>query len=356
MMNFSPQTFRKISCLSLAFIVLSQGHAMRAQPITSEQSDIQQEIVRVLLEEAQAIHDLVENLPIGMYDLVHRIMQTKGKVIFSGIGKSGIVGQKLAATFSGVGIPAMFMHSAECLHGDLGKIQPEDLFIAISKSGSGTELEYIFSFLKAHQRQSVLLCCSNGPLAKRADLVITLPLGHEACPLNLAPTSSTTLMIAFGDAIAMCVSKLKNFTKNDFARFHPAGTLGKKLLLTVEELMYVSDALPLLFPDMLFKDVLVAIAQKKLGIGLVVDSEHKLLGVISADDLRRACDQGPAAFEQTAAQMMTIHQKTTTPDTRASEALSCMEAFNMTSLVVVQDQRVVGLVQLHDIIKTGLRG
>ncbi|MFH1832111.1 MAG: KpsF/GutQ family sugar-phosphate isomerase [bacterium] len=324
--------------------------------IQSLQSDIQQEIVRVLLQEAQAIHNLVENLPVSACDLVHRIMQTKGKIIFSGIGKSGIVGQKLAATFSGVGIPSIFMHSAECLHGDLGVIQHDDLFIAISKSGSSTELEYIFSFLKNHKIYGVLLCCSGGPLAKRANLVVALPLKQEACALNLAPTSSSTIMIAFGDAVALCVSKLKKFTRNDFARFHPAGTLGKKLLLTIEEVMHLHDVLPLISPDTLFKDLLITITKKKLGMGIVVNSESKLLGVISDGDLRRACNQGPSVFEKTAAEIMTINPKTTTPYTLASEALACMETFNITCLVVIDNQKVVGLVHIHDIIKTGLNG
>lgn len=317
---------------------------------------IEQELVRVLAAEAASLYFLSQHMPATAIQLVQIIAQVSGKVIFSGSGKSGLVGQKLASTFASLGIPAFFLHPNDALHGDLGAIQPNDLFIALSKSGTGIELEHIFRFLHSSNLRAILWCCDLGVLSRKADLVIQLPFAQEACHLGLAPSSSSTLMLAFGDAVAITVSKYKNYTKHDFARVHPAGALGKKLLLTVESLMYSESALPLLASTASFQDVVLTITSKKLGVGIVIDDTQKLLGIITDGDLRRACTQGPAVFEQSAMTIMTKNPKTISLHKPAHDAFMIMEDSNITSLVVVDHDKVCGLIHVHDLIKAGLKG
>lgn len=319
-------------------------------------STVKQELINILSIEANSIFNLINHLPNNAHGLVEKIIQTPGKTIFSGNGKSGIVARKLAATFSSIGTPSMFIHPSDALHGDLGMIQEQDLFIALSKSGSGIEFEHIFRFLRSQKNFIALMCCDLGPLSKKSDLTIQLPLIQEACHLNLAPSSSSTLMIAFGDALAIVISKIIGFDKNKFAHFHPAGTLGKKLLLTVSSLMYSDDALPLLKPITPFQETILTISSKKLGVGIVVDHNKSLLGIVTDGDLRRACKLGPSVFQKQAQDIMIKQPKTIEPSTLAQKALEIMENNNITSLVVTTNKKVIGLIHIHDIIKTGLKG
>ncbi len=320
----------------------------------SKSVNIIQELISVLSKESEAINYLIKNFPDTAQTLVEKILQTKGRVVFCGLGKSGLVAKKLIATFSSIGTPSLFLHPSEGLHGDLGMIQPKDLFIAISKSGTGGELEQILPLLKSQGNFCCLICCaSGGILSKISDLTVFLPFRKEACELNLAPTSSTTLCMAFGDALAVVVSKIKGFSKNDFAKFHPAGALGKKLLLKVSSLMNKDDQLPLISPDTKFKDLLFTITSKKLGVGIVIDNK-KLLGIITDGDLRRACELGPQIFQKIAKDIMTSNPKTINSDILAYDALQIMEEFNITSLVVMQDEKVVGLMHIHDLVKAGI--
>lgn len=320
---------------------------------------ISYELIQVLEKEAQSINYLIKKFPINAEFLVEKILQAylkeNARVIFTGMGKSGHVAKKLVATFSGLNLPALFLHPAEALHGDLGMIMPNDLIIAISKSGTGLELEQIMPVLKSQGNFICLICCANGKLNFLADLVVKLPFQQEACFLNLAPTSSSTLCMAFGDALAVVCAKLKGFNKNDFAKIHPSGALGKKLLLSVESLMYKDNNLPLVSCDTHFKDLLFTITSKKMGIAIVTDSEKNLLGIITDGDLRRAFDLGPEIFNKTARDLMTVNPKTIKKDILASVALQTMEQFNITSLVVVQNEKkVVGLIHIHDLVKAGL--
>lgn len=316
---------------------------------------IQQDLVDVLLKEAQAISFAAQNLPETAIQLVLKILNTVGRVVFSGTGKSGLVARKLAATYSSVGIPSFFLHPGDALHGDLGMVRSEDLFIALSKSATGSELEQIFSILKGQGNKTSLICCGDGGLTQLAGLVVKLPFQGEACFMNLAPTSSSTLMIAFGDAIALAVSKKKGFGHNDFARSHPSGALGKRLTLTVRALMHSTQTLPLLSADLPFKDVLSEISLRKLGVGLVLDQCGHLSGIITDGDLRRACEQGPAVFNCSAGQIMSTVPKTIEVASLAYDALLIMEKFNITSLIVVDGQKPVGVVHIHDLVKAGLR-
>lgn len=325
-------------------------------PSNIVRSDVTSIVTQVLRLEANAITHVIDNLPSVTTAFISHLVALRGKVIFSGIGKSGLVGQKLAATWSSLGIPSLFLHPTDAVHGDLGVVQKDDLFIALSKSGSGSEFEFLFSVLRSQGIMTYLVCCNQGALADKVDFVLCLPFDKEACPLNLAPTSSSTIMMAFGDAVAVAVSMCKGFDSQMFARYHPAGALGKKLLLTVRSLMHQYDELPLVTPDMLFQDVLGAITSKKLGVCVIVDEHGGLKGIVTDGDLRRACNKGPDVFATTAIQIATKFPKTVAPDLLAYTALETMETYNITSLVVVENGVVVGLVHIHDLIKIGLRG
>lgn len=319
--------------------------------------EIRSLVVRALEREAASLIHLIEHLPPHLDLLVEKIVETTGKVVFAGLGKSWLVGKKLAATFSSVGIPAIDLHAGQALHGDLGVVQPQDVVVVLSKSATGDVFEYLFSFFKLQGNFTVLMCCGQGTLTGYADLVVQLPFDREACELNLAPTSSSTIMMAVGDAVAIAASRLKGFGKNDFARFHPAGALGKRLLLTVNTLMYTGAAvLPLVGEDASFTDLLYVITSKKLGVGIVIGSKNELKGIITDGDLRRACAGGPAVFDRRASDIMTANPKTVSSTMLALRALEMMEAYHITSLVVVDDNQVVGLIHIHDLIKAGIKG
>jgi arabinose-5-phosphate isomerase len=315
-------------------------------------------IANAILQESQALNDVARDIPEASILLVEKILSIKGKIIFSGIGKSGLVAQKLAATFSSLGFPSIFLHASDAMHGDLGVIQPQDLFVGISKSATGSDLETIYSFLDQNKIFSALICCGRGNLCSAAPLVVQLPFQREACLLNLAPTSSSTAIIAFGDALAVAVSSLKNFSKSDFAKNHPAGALGRRLLLTVQHFLNSSQDLPLLSANAKFSDVLYTISSKKLGVGVVVADDNRLLGMVTDGDLRRACDKyGPSVFDKNASEIMTLNPKTIDQTQLAIDALELMEAFNITSLVVTERNHiVVGVIHIHDLIKAGIKG
>ncbi len=317
-------------------------------------SNINQHLQTVLLKEAHALSLVCKALPDNAYLLVEAMLNTLGRIVFSGTGKSGLVAQKLVATCASLGIPSFFLHPHEALHGDLGMVTRGDLFIALSKSGTGAELSIITSALKATGVTCALIACSNGALAREVDIPIILPFEQEACPLNLAPTSSSTITMAFGDALAVVVSTLKNFNHTDFARFHPAGALGKQLL-QVAPLMYKAPLLPFVQADDTFENFIVTITEKKMGIGLVVDADERLLGIITDGDLRRACKKGPAVFNATAVNVMTKNPKTIRHDELASSALNIMETYSITTLVVTKDERVAGVLHIHEVIKAGIK-
>lgn len=317
-------------------------------------ASIQRALADVVAQEAEALAVLSKNFPTNAFQLVDLILQTPGKIFFSGVGKSGLVAQKLAATFSSLSLPALFLHPVESLHGDLGVVQKGDLFIALSKSGSGDELANIFSLIRSRGVLSVLMCCKQGPLCTKADLIVQLFFQKEACPLNLAPTTSSTAMMAFGDAVAVVAAKIRGFTAIDFARNHPAGSLGKRLFLTVQSLMHPLSELPLLQETTPFEELIVEISSKKLGVGIVVDVDGMLLGVITDGDLRRACSMGAKVFSLAARDILSLNPKTASPHAYAYDALKVMEDHHITSLIVAEQERVVGLVHIHDLIKAGL--
>jgi arabinose-5-phosphate isomerase len=306
---------------------------------------------RVLEIEAAAIRSLADDLDEGFDTAVALLHGTTGRVVVTGIGKSGIVGQKIAATLASTGTPAFFLHPAEAIHGDLGMILAGDVVLALSHSG---ETEEIVALLPHVRRRGAKLVALTGKrastLAREADAVVATTIREEACPLNLAPTASTAAQLAMGDALAMALSVEKGFRPEDFAALHPGGKLGKRFL-KVADLMHAGAGVPLVPLDAPMKDVVYEMSKKRLGITGVVDGEGRLAGVVSDGDLRRLLEhEGERAWSADAAGAMNRSPKTIAPSAFATEALRLMEERKITSLFIVGgDGRPEGIVHLHDL-------
>jgi arabinose-5-phosphate isomerase len=316
------------------------------------------EAKRVIQIEAQAVAALAERLDASFQQAVELILASKGRVVVTGMGKSGLVGQKIASTMASTGTPAFFLHPAEGIHGDLGMIMTGDVVIAISNSGETDELLRILPSIKrlgAH-----LIALSGNPdstLSKAGDLFLDVSVKEEACPLGLAPTASTTATLAMGDALAVALLVERGFKAEDFAIFHPGGSLGKKLLLRVEDIMHSGSAIPLVAEGILMKEALFEITAKGLGITGVTDADGTLLGVITDGDLRRALERGEDILQATAGQLMKRGAKRIVRRELAAAALQIMERFSITSLFVFeneQDQAPCGVIHLHDLLKAGI--
>jgi arabinose-5-phosphate isomerase len=283
-------------------------------------------------------------------DLVLRCGQDRGRVVVTGMGKSGIIAQKIAATLSSTGSPALFLHPAEAVHGDLGAIMPGDLVIALSASGETEEILRLLATLKRKGDALISFCCRlDSTLAQSSDVALDCSVAREACAHNLAPTASTTAMLALGDALAIAVSLRKGFRAEDFAELHPGGKLGKRLAL-VRDLMHTGNAIPVVAPTTPMTDVIYEMSSKKLGI-TTVQQQGRLAGVISDGDLRRLLErEGGAALSRTAGEAMNSHPRTIAASELAATALSILEDRKITSLIVVDaDHHVEGVVHLHDL-------
>ncbi|MGC2061518.1 MAG: KpsF/GutQ family sugar-phosphate isomerase [Thermodesulfovibrionales bacterium] len=312
---------------------------------------------RVLRTEADAIHALIDKLDEGFDRAVDIIYGSAGKVIVTGMGKSGLIGKKIAATLASTGTPAFFMHPAEASHGDLGMVTAEDVVIAISNSGETDELTGLIPFMKRFDIRLISMTGkSDSTLAKAADVNIDVSVAEEACPLGIVPTASTTATLAMGDALAVALLIKRGFDEKDFASFHPSGSLGKKLFIKVKDLMHSGDMLPFVFPDAPMITAVVEISSGRLGIALVTDQEGKMLGVITDGDIRRGVEKwGKVFFDMTAADVMSGNPRTITGNELAAKALSIMEHFSITVLVVPDaENRVEGIIHLHDILKKGI--
>ncbi|UCG39700.1 MAG: KpsF/GutQ family sugar-phosphate isomerase [bacterium] len=279
----------------------------------------------------------------------------RGRVVLAGMGKSGLVCRKIVATFSSTGTPALFLHPAEGGHGDIGMLARGDVLIAVSSSG---ETEEVIRMLPAVRRLGVPIICMTGSrsstLAARADVVLDISVTEEACPLGLAPTASTTVTMALGDALAIALLELKGFTEEDFALFHPGGAIGRRLL-TVSDIMHTGEEIPAVTPETGMKKVLLEITSKKLGFTTVTDGEGGLLGVITDGDLRRLMERETDPLALTAGEVMTGSPKAINPEALAARALQIMESHSITSLAVTGDGgRVVGVLHMHDILKAGV--
>lgn len=306
---------------------------------------------RVLRIEAEALKDLQARLDAGFERAVEVLLACKGRVVVTGMGKSGLIGRKIAATFSSTGTPSVFLHPAEALHGDLGMLQPGDAVLAVSYGG---ETEEIVTLLATMKRLGLPLVTLTGntrsTLAQGSDVVLDTSVREEACSLNLAPTASTTAAMALGDALAIALLERRGFNHDDFAALHPGGRLGKKLL-RVRELMHAGEALPSVLPSAKMPDVIYEMSRKGLGMTTVVDAGGMLAGIITDGDLRRLMQQRPGVvLELAAAECMSTHPVTIASDEFASAALRLMEQRKITSVVVLDGaRRVAGVVHLHDL-------
>jgi arabinose-5-phosphate isomerase len=306
---------------------------------------------RVLKIEAQAIQDVLARLDATFEKAVDLLFACKGRVVLTGMGKSGLVARKISATFSSTGTPSFFLHPGEALHGDLGMLARGDMLIAVSYGG---ETEEIIHLLEALKRLEIPLITLTGnlksTLAESSEFALDVSVKEEACSLNLAPTASTTVAMAVGDALAVSLLERRDFRHDDFAALHPAGRLGKKLL-RVEHLMHAADALPRVSLETKMPDVFHEMSAKKLGMTTVLHPDGRLAGIVTDGDLRRLMEkQGGATLSMTAGEAMTRNPQTIGPHVLASEALNAMEKKKITSIVVVDDiQRVVGVVHLHDL-------
>ena len=309
---------------------------------------------KVLQTEAAAVLALVDRLDDRFAEAVSLVVRCKGRVIVTGMGKSGIICRKIAATLASTGTPAFFLHPAEAVHGDLGAIQADDVVIAMSYSGETEELTRVLETLK--RIGAPLIALTGGPnstLAQAASVALDCSVSEEACPMNLVPTASTTAALAMGDALAMTVLVEKGFKPEDFASLHPGGKLGKKLM-RVEQLMHAGDALPVVQLHTSMRDVIYEMSRKGLGMTCVIDGRDALAGIITDGDLRRHMERAANVLELRAGDVMTRKPISIPPSTLAVEALNIMEQRKITSIVVVDGARLAGVVHLHDLWRTEL--
>ena len=310
---------------------------------------------KVLKIEAEAISALTERINESFVKAVDLVFFCKGKIVVTGVGKSGLIGQKIASTLASTGTPSFFMHPAEGIHGDLGMLSKNDVVIAISNSGESNEISQIIPVVK---RMGLPLISMTGnrssTLAKSGDAVLDISVKEEACPLGLAPTASTTATLAMGDALAVAVLDKRGFNKEDFALLHPGGSLGKRLLVRVSDLMHTGEAIPLVTENTVMKVALFEITSKRLGVTGVLDDEGFLEGAITDGDLRRAMEKGLDVLNKKASEIMTRNPKKIGADALAAEALQKMEQHSITSLFVMDGEKVAGIVHLHDLLKAGV--
>ena len=311
----------------------------------------------VLNIEAKGIVSLVDRLDDNFVRAVDLLHACGGKVVVTGMGKSGLIGRKIAATFSSTGTSAFFLHAGEGVHGDLGMIMEGDLILAVSNSGETEEILKLLPHFKLHGLKMIIMTGKpDSTLGKAGDVVLNVAVKEEACPLGLAPTASTTAALAMGDALAVVLLEQKGFREQDFAMRHPGGILGKKLLLRVEDLMHKGDQLPLVTQETPMKDAIFEITSKRLGVTGVVDVQGKLVGVITDGDLRRGLESRGNIFSLKAKDLMTRNPKTIAAERLAAEAVVVMEQYPITSLFVLENdgRKPLGVIHLHDLIKSGL--
>ena len=303
--------------------------------------------------EAEAISELKQSINQDFVRCVELIINSAGRVIVTGIGKSAIIGSKIVATLNSTGTPSIFMHAADAIHGDLGTIQKDDIIICISNSGETSEIKVLVPLLKLHGNILIAIVGNtNSYLAKQADFILNATVKKEACLNNLAPTSSTTAQLVLGDALAVCLLECKGFTTNDFAKYHPGGTLGKKLYLKVADL-YINNQVPKVQSDDDIRTVIMEISSKRLGATAVLD-KNKLVGMITDGDLRRMLEKTTDIRKIKASDIMSENPKTITPDTLVVNALNIMQNNNITQLLVIEKRNYLGVIHLHDILKEGI--
>lgn len=320
--------------------------------------DIIEEAKRVLRVEANAILELAERIDESFSKAVELLYGCKGRIVIMGMGKSGLVGRKIASTFASTGTPAFFLHPAEGVNGDFGMLAKDDVVMAISNSGESRELLEVLPLIKRYGNRLITLTGNlKSTLAKAGDVNLNIHVKEEACPLGLAPTASTTTTLALGDALAVALMEKRGFNENDFALLHPGGTLGKRLLLRVEDLMHVGKAFPMVSEKALMKEAIFEITSKRLGVTGVCNQQGHLIGVITDGDLRRALEKFSDLLNRTVCEVMTRNPKWIEKDALAAKAVQRMEEYSITSLFVFNnpgDKVPVGIIHLHDLLKAGV--
>src|SRR3990172_6917472 len=315
---------------------------------------------KVLDIEARAIDSLKSRLNHSFSDAISLLYNCKGRVVVTGMGKSGLIGKKISATFASTGAPSFFLHPAEGIHGDIGMVMQDDVILAISNSG---ETDEIIALLPIFKRKKLKIICLTGKndstLSRNSDVVLDVSVKEEACPMNLVPTASTTVTLAMGDALAVALFEKRGFREEDFALYHPGGALGRRLLLSVKDLMHTGSAIPIVYENSNMKDVICEMTSKKLGITAIVDSNRKLTGIITDGDLRRLLEREIGMkidiFNLKASEVMTKNPRIISPDALAVSAVQIMESYSITSLIIKNDDDTVGgIIHLHDLLKKGI--
>ena len=316
--------------------------------------NIRNTATRVLQNESEAIHSLIAQIDQDFEACVDRILHSEGRVVITGVGKSAIIANKIVATLNSTGTPALFMHAADAIHGDLGMIQEHDIVICISKSGNTPEIKVIVPLLKKMGAVLVALVSNvDSYLAEQADYVLNASITAEACPHNLAPTTSTTVHLALGDALAVCLLEARGFTSDDFAKYHPGGSLGKQLYLKVGDVIS-KNKVTVVSGDAGVAEVIVEISGKRLGATAVVDQDERLLGIITDGDLRRMLQKTLEIQNLKASDIMSANPKTISKDEFAVRAFNLMRNHNITQLVAMDGEKIAGFIHIHDLMKEGI--
>lgn len=319
------------------------------------QQNIKDIAINTIKEESEAINKLANYIDIDFVNAIDTIFISDGRLIVTGIGKSAIIGQKIVATFNSTGTPAIFMHAADAIHGDLGIIQKNDTVLCISKSGNTPEIKVLVPLILSRENKLIAMVSNTDSyLAKHAHFVLKATIEREACPNNLAPTTSTTAQLVIGDALAVCLLNKKGFTKDDFAKVHPGGSLGKKLYMRVSDLFNENDK-PQVFENTSLSDTIYEISSKRLGSSAVINDKGEIIGFVTDGDIRRMLQRGINLEGITAGKIMSSRPKTVHPNDMAIKAFQLMEQYKITQLPVVDDKnKYVGMIHLHDILKEGI--
>jgi arabinose-5-phosphate isomerase len=312
------------------------------------------EIAKKTIEsESNSIAKLADLLTDDFIKAVEIIFNSKGRLVVTGIGKSAIIAQKMVATMNSTGTPSLFLHASEAIHGDLGMVQPNDVVICISKSGNSPEIKVLVPILKQFGNSLIAITGNTTSfLAKGADFILDTTVDSESCPNNLAPTNSTTAQLVMGDALAVCLMELRDFKATDFAKYHPGGALGKKLLLRVGDMLDQSHK-PEVAPDTNIKKVIFEISEKRLGVTAVIEN-NKVIGIITDGDIRRMLNNNDTFGHLTAKDIMTKNPKTIQLTSMVTDALNILEDFSITQLIVTEQEKYKGVLHLHDILKEGI--
>jgi arabinose-5-phosphate isomerase len=317
-------------------------------------SSIHQTALLTIELEAQSVAGLAAFIDASFEEAVTAIHASKGRLVISGIGKSAIVGQKIVSTLNSTGTPSLFMHAADAIHGDLGMIQEDDVVMIISKSGESPEIKVLVPLIRNFGNTLIGMVGNTGSfLAFQSNIILNTTVSKEACPNNLAPTSSTTAQMVMGDVLAVCLMELNGFTGKDFARYHPGGNLGKRMYLRVADL-YTNNEKPQVTADATLKEVIVEITQKRLGVTAVTDEHEQITGIITDGDLRRMLEKSDDLRAVTAKDILSANPKTIAPSVLAVEALDVLRNHDISQLVVAENGRYLGILHIHDLVREGI--